>query len=36
MTDADLLRRILGAMRPDIPMDWAGTNQTTVAALNGR
>ena len=22
MTDADLLRRILGAMRPDIPMDW--------------
>ena len=22
MTDADLLRRILGAMRPDIPLDW--------------
>ena len=22
MSDADLLRRILGAMRPDIPMDW--------------
>ena len=22
MTDADLLRRILGATRPDIPMDW--------------
>jgi len=22
VTDADLLRRILGAMRPDIPMDW--------------
>jgi hypothetical protein len=22
VTDADLLRRILGAMRPDIPIDW--------------